>query len=94
MSFFSLNGLKPFIKRAILQISLLLVLTTAACGPRYQRIPVFEHRNLSVMLRAEVRDGDTVPRNFSHPATISSVRLAHVLSRLDVRMGERIPGSG
>ncbi|MFC1816998.1 hypothetical protein ACFL0M_13925 [Thermodesulfobacteriota bacterium] len=28
MSFFSLNGLKPFIKRAILQISLLLVLTT------------------------------------------------------------------
>lgn len=67
--------------------ALLLVLTTTACGPRYQRIPVFEHRNLSVVLRAEVRDGDTVPRNFSHPVTISSVRLAHVLSRLDVRMG-------
>ncbi|MDH3686606.1 MAG: hypothetical protein OEP95_10285 [Myxococcales bacterium] len=67
--------------------ALLLVLTTAACGPRYQRIRLFEHRNLSVLLRAEVRDGETVPRNFSHPATISSVRLAHVLSRLDVRMG-------
>lgn len=67
--------------------ALLLVLTTAACGPRYQRIRLFEHRNLSVLLRAEVRDGETVPRNFSHPATISSVRIAHVLSRLDVRMG-------
>ncbi|MGI9432431.1 MAG: hypothetical protein ACR2PQ_09470 [Myxococcota bacterium] len=66
---------------------LLLLLTTVACGPRYQRVRVFEHRNLSVLLRAEVRDGDTVPRNFSHPATVSSVRLAHVLSRLDVRMG-------
>jgi hypothetical protein len=70
----------------ILSVSLIL-LTTLACGPRYQRIRVFEHRNLSVTLRAEVRDGQTVPRNFSQPATISSVRIAHILSRLDVRMG-------
>ena len=58
------------------------------CGPRYKRVSIYEHRNLEVMLRAEVRDGEKVPRNFSHPATISSVRIAHVLSRLDVRMGD------
>lgn len=72
---------------ALVLLALTAVMATLACGPRYKRIKVFEQRNLAVTLRAEVRNGDAVPRNFSHPATISSVRIAHVLSRLDVRMG-------
>lgn len=67
-----------------------------ACGPKYVRESVYEHRNLEVFLRAEVRDGERVDRGFSHPATISSVRLAHILSAIDVRFdsedgGERKP---
>jgi hypothetical protein len=73
---------------AALVFCAILLLSATACGPRYQRIQVYEHRNLEVTLRAEVKGGDRVPRSFSHPATISSVRLAHVLSRLDVRMGD------
>jgi hypothetical protein len=73
---------------AVLALPTLIgLLAIVACGPRYQRVRVFEQRDLEVTLRAEVRKGETVPRNFSHPATISSVRIAHVLSRLDVRMG-------
>jgi len=72
---------------ALVLLALTAGVATLACGPRYQRVTVFEERNLTVKLRAEVRDGEAVPRNFAHPATISSVRIAHVLSRLDVRMG-------
>lgn len=76
-------------------IALLLTLAAAGalgCGPRYARERVFEHRNLVVTLRAQVADeGDIakdgrIDRGFDHPATISSVRLAHILSRIDVRI--------
>ena len=34
-----------------------LVLATTACGPRYRRVKVFEHRNLEVSLRSELGKG-------------------------------------
>lgn len=67
-----------------------------ACGARYVRVPVSDAEGITVQLRAEKRGGQLVPRGFDHPATISAIRVAHVLARLDVRMGsedggERIP---
>jgi hypothetical protein len=73
-----------------------LCLALPACGARYVRVPVYDSEGIRVELRAEKRDGKLVPRSFSHPATISAIRVAHVLARLDVRMGsedggERVP---
>lgn len=73
-----------------------LALASTACGGRYVRVPVYEERDLSVVLRAEKRGGKIVPRGFSHPATVSAIRVAHVLARIDVRTtseegGDRVP---
>jgi hypothetical protein len=73
-----------------------LALLAAACGPRYVRVPIHTKDGLEVELRSELRERKTVPRGFDHPATISAIRVAHVLARIDVRMGadeggERVP---
>ena len=59
----------------------------SGCGARYVRVPVYDQEGIRVDLRAEKQGGKLVPRGFDHPVTISSVRVAHVLARLDVRMG-------
>jgi hypothetical protein len=67
-------------------------LALPACGPRYVRLPVYDQDGIRVDLRSEKRGGGTVPRSFDHPVTISSIRVAHVLARLDVRMGSEEGG--
>jgi hypothetical protein len=57
-----------------------------ACGPRYTRTVVHDADDLKVLLRARIVDGRPEARDFSHPATIAGVRIAHILARLDVRM--------
>jgi hypothetical protein len=73
-----------------------LALSATACAGRYVRVPVYEDPEISVTLRSEKRAGRIVARDFSHPATISGLRVAHVLARVDVRMtsdegGDRVP---
>jgi hypothetical protein len=58
------------------------------CGTRYARVPVHADDLTQVVLRAELRDGRPVARGFAHPATISGVRLSHVLAQLDVRVDQ------
>jgi hypothetical protein len=66
----------------------------AGCGTRYARVPVHEDDLATVVLRSELRDGEPLERGFAHPASISGVRLAHVLAQIDVRMdeGDDAPG--
>ena len=63
----------------------LLAVALLACGPRYARVHPIDQPNLKVTLRALKGDGGTVDRGFAHPAIISSVRVANILSRIDVR---------
>lgn len=77
----SLASFRPYLLLAALALLL------GACGPRYQRVETFDEYGLRVVLRSEKRGGETVPRGYAHPVTIASVRLAHILARLDVRMG-------
>jgi hypothetical protein len=60
----------------------------AGCGARTVRVPVHEDGGYTVKLRSQTRGGEPVERGFSHPATISGVRIAHILAAVDVRMGE------
>lgn len=55
-----------------------------ACGPRYKRITAHDAPGVTLKLRSQ----KGVEKNFSHPATISGARLAHILSFIDVR-GEK-----
>lgn len=81
------------------ELALALALAAAAlgCGARYARVPLRESPDLAVALRSETRSGEPVPRGFSHPATLSSLRAAHILSRIELREsrsgegGERRP---
>jgi hypothetical protein len=75
-----------------------ILLAATGCGTRYTRAPVYSDDFTKVVLRAELREGEPVPRGFAHPATIAGVRLAHVLAQIDVRVktssevrGERRP---
>jgi hypothetical protein len=49
---------------------------------------------MKVVLRAELREGKPVARGFAQPATISGVRLAHVLAQVDVRVNAGSEGRG
>ena len=67
---------------------LLLALATFASGclTTFDRTDVFNQDRIQVFLREEQRMFRDVAKGFDHPATISAVRVAHILSRLDVRL--------
>ncbi len=58
------------------------ILLLPACGPELVREPVYtsEQRTVRIELRRMVDGDQSVPRGFRHPATISDVRLAHILA--------------
>jgi hypothetical protein len=64
-----------------------LALSATACAGRYVREPVYQDPEISVVLRSEKNWQTTVVRGFSHPTTVSALRIAHVLARIDVRTG-------
>lgn len=75
---------------------LVVLLASLGCGPRYARVRLTDDRDMKVMLRSQLENGEPIPREFEQPATISSVRAAHILSAIDVRVtkgdsSERIP---
>ena len=77
--------------------ALLLVLlagTQVACISRSIRSLAFEQEYTKVYLRSEARGFSTVAQGYEHPVHIAPVRLAHILSRIDLRREkeqERVP---
>jgi hypothetical protein len=70
-----------------------LLLLLAACRTPV-REDVFKEGSVDVFLRSEKnwQFGTLIEKDYSHPVTISPVRLAHILSRIDVRLaGKREP---
>jgi hypothetical protein len=67
-------------------------LLAVGCGSPYARVPVYEDPNLSVILRATLRDGAQEDKGYRHPSAISGIRLAHILSRIDIRLGDDVAG--
>jgi hypothetical protein len=71
-------------KRALL-LTLIAPLLAAGCITRSVKEPVFERAETNVVLRSQTKRGETLPKGFAHPLTISTSRLAHILSRIDLR---------
>ena len=62
-----------------------VVLAAAGCFSRPIEKTVFEEDRTTIKLRSHKRLGSVVAKEYEHPFTISPVRAAHILSRLDVR---------
>ncbi len=62
-----------------------VALALPGCLTTYHRSSVVKERNLQISLRAERRGGRPVDSSLAHPATISPVRVANILARIDVR---------
>lgn len=83
------------LRRLTLALALLLLAgTTTGCMTRPVKKQVYDERNTKVFLRTYKTLTSVVPQNNQHPVTISPVRMAHILSRIDMRReedGERVP---
>jgi hypothetical protein len=66
----------------------LLALGSAACVTRPVRQKVFDDGYTKVLLRSYKRGMTPVSMGYEHPAAIAQVRIAHILSRIDMRKGE------
>jgi hypothetical protein len=71
-------------KRALLFI-VIAPLLAVGCITRSVKEPVFEQNDTSVILRSQTKRGETLPKGFAHPLAISAARMAHILSRIDLR---------
>ena len=70
-----------------------VTLFLSACASPYTRVNIHADDLIQVSLRARNEGGAPVDRGFRHPATISNVRLAHILSAIDVRHGASDEGT-
>jgi hypothetical protein len=71
-------------------IALLAVLATG-CITRPVKQEVFDQDGIQVFLRSEVRWTTPIDQGYSHPVTIAPVRMAHILSRIDLRPPKGAP---
>jgi hypothetical protein len=63
----------------------LLCALGAACGPRIVDAPVVNDESLRISLRKVLEQGEPRVRGNAHPATVSDVRIAHILASLEFR---------
>lgn len=79
---------------AVLWLAAALAIGSSACITRPVKTPVFDDGYTQVFLRADKRGSKTIAKGFDQPAVIAPVRIAHILSRIDLRRGddkERVP---
>lgn len=55
------------------------------CGTRTVRQTIYSDSQTGVVLRQQSRGGEIIDQGYSHPLAIAPVRLAHILSRIDIR---------
>lgn len=63
----------------------LVVGASSACVTRTIRKTVVDDGYTAVLLRSQKKGGKPIDKGFEHPVTIAPVRLAHILSRIDLR---------
>ena len=79
--------------KGALPVVLIAALLATGCITRSVKEPVFEQDQTSVLLRSQRKLGETLPKNFGHPLTISTARMAHILSRIDYRKSNAEPSA-
>jgi hypothetical protein len=64
-------------------LALLASMAGACISPTKQ--PVYEDGGIEILLRSDSRFFQPIEKHYGHPVTIAPVRVAHILSRLDLR---------
>jgi len=90
---------RPAALTALLVAVLAAVLALGGCITRPSKQDVYSDDAsdyaVEVFLRKDVRGFSTVQKGYSHPVTVAPVRIAHILSRIDLRpepgSDERLP---
>lgn len=62
-----------------------LLVAALALGCATRPTPIFDGDGIRVFLRSDVRWLRTAEKGFDHPVTIAPVRVAHILSRIDLK---------
>jgi hypothetical protein len=75
---------RPPRRAAALAAAVALALAFAGCITRTVRETVSDQGGLKIVLRGEKRGTSFVEQGYEHPFTIAGVRLAHILSCIDV----------
>jgi hypothetical protein len=71
--------------RFLRRIALAILASGLAISCTTTPTPIFEEGGIRVFLRSDTRWFRTVQKDFSHPVTIAPVRVAHILSRIDLK---------
>jgi len=72
----------------------LVLLLAAGCITQPVREDVFREGTIDVFLRSDKRWFKVLEKEYDHPVTISPVRTAHILSRIDLRTGGKASKKG
>jgi hypothetical protein len=62
-----------------------IAIAGSGCATRTVRETFYEDASTQIVLRHQRKSGEAIDRGYSHPIAIAPVRLAHILSRIDVR---------
>jgi hypothetical protein len=65
-----------------------VAVASGGCIARTFRETVFDVDDTTVVLRSQKKGGEIVDKGFAHPFRIAPVRVAHILSRIDLRREE------
>jgi len=63
-----------------------IALFAVGCGTRTLKQTIYKDSQTGIALRQQSRGGEIIDHGYSHPLAIAPVRVAHILSRIDVRM--------
>ena len=72
----------------------LIAAGSSGCLTRSIKKQVFQEGGTEALLRSYKRGSSTLPMHYDHPVEIAPVRVAHILSRIDMRAGDdpkRVP---
>jgi len=75
-------------RHLVLALALGAALLNSACLTRQIRETIYDDGKVEAILRSEKRGTTTVPRGLDQPSEIAPIRMAHILSRIDMRAGE------
>jgi hypothetical protein len=64
----------------------LAALAAGGCMAKQAKTPVYDKNNVQVFLRQSVKGDKAQDRGYSHPVTISPVRITNILARIEVRV--------
>jgi hypothetical protein len=71
--------------RLMARLAMVSLVAGLALGCATRPEPVYDEGGIRVFLRSDVRWFRTVDKGYEHPTTIAPVRIAHILSRIDLK---------